>query len=126
MATLAGPSSPLRPLIQAIWNYLNARLRNLGFRRISPSWQARAAICESCHLRVVRCGISYCGNPLLQQIDRDPTIDGCGCPCRDKAKSPDEHCPIDSHHQPARFDRTSDASSDKSECSCKWCEAPGV
>ena len=74
---------------------------------------ARAEICERCPLRVVQCGKSYCGKPYLQQIDRDPAVDGCGCPCRAKAKDPAEHCPLSTRHHPATKTATG--------CDCKWC-----
>lgn len=97
----------------ALYRYLWARLRNIGLKSTHPQWKERATLCERCHLRVIKCGVSYCGNPLLEQIEREPAVDGCGCPCRDKAKSPGEHCPIDLRHQAAR--KTA------SGCSCKWC-----
>jgi hypothetical protein len=89
--------------------------RRVGWGRVAPNWEARAAVCEQCVLRVVRCGMSYCGKPYLAQIERDLVSEGCGCPCHEKAKTPGEHCPIDSRHQAA----------DKEEagCTCKWCVA---
>jgi hypothetical protein len=90
------------------------RLRQLGILPESVDWAQRAAVCETCHLRTIRAGVSYCGRPLLQQISRDPAQDGCGCPTRAKAKSPDEHCPLDRANQPA-------VQSDL--CTCKWCRA---
>ncbi len=116
MATSAPASGITRHLLEAIGKFASARLRQVGALRIHPQWQARAEVCERCALRVVKCGISYCGNPLLQQIDRDPATDGCGCPCRDKAKSPAEHCPIDFHY------RAADRRPHGGECSCKWCQ----
>lgn len=91
-----------------------ARLRALRLARVHPDWARRAEICERCHLRVVRCGVSYCGSPLLGQIERDPAIDGCGCPCHAKAKSPREHCPIDRQSAAAQFVAGQ-------RCTCKWC-----
>jgi hypothetical protein len=79
----------------------------------APNWADRAAVCERCPLRVIRGGISYCGTPFLEQIDRTDSADGCGCPTGAKAKDPAEHCPLDARHQPAR---TQD-----SRCTCKWC-----
>jgi hypothetical protein len=102
-----------RIFLEAVGKFAAARLRNVGAMKVHPDWQARAMTCERCPLRVISCGVSYCGNPLLQQIDRDPAVDGCGCACRDKAKSPSEHCPIDRHHQAAERHGA--------ECSCKWC-----
>lgn len=102
-----------RWVLEALGRFCAARLRQLGLASIYPHWQARAALCEKCPLCVVRCGVSYCGTPLLLQIDRDPIVDGCGCPCHDKAKSPSEHCPIDSSHRAAE--------TTNGQCSCKWC-----
>ncbi len=76
-------------------------------------WVARATACERCPLRVVKCGVSYCGTPFAGMPVRDPGIDGCGCPTREKARDGAEHCPIDTSHQPAR---TIDG-----DCTCKWC-----
>jgi hypothetical protein len=87
--------------------------RRFGLAQVADGWEERAAICERCPMRVVRCGISYCGKPLLAQIDRNPAVDGCGCPCREKSKAPGEHCPLDQHHRPA--------ATDDGGCNCKWC-----
>ena len=90
-----------------------AKLRRFGVAPIAADWTRRAAICERCPLRAVIGGVSYCGTPLLNQLDRNPVYDGCGCPCRDKAKSPSEHCPLDRHHRASQqFD---------GQCTCKWC-----
>jgi hypothetical protein len=113
MATSAPATGVTRFLLEAVGKFAAARLRGVGALKIHPDWQSRATVCERCPLRVIKCGVSYCGNPLLQQIDRDPAVDGCGCACRDKAKSPSEHCPIDRHHGPAERDGA--------DCSCKWC-----
>jgi hypothetical protein len=91
----------------------SAKLRRLSVLPVKQDWAARAAVCERCHMRVLHRGVSYCGQPLLRQIDRDPAIDGCGCPTREKAKDPKEHCPIDSRNQPAH--------PISPPCSCKWC-----
>ncbi|HSV13385.1 MAG TPA: hypothetical protein VLI90_03955 [Tepidisphaeraceae bacterium] len=90
-----------------------AKLRALGAVSSSTNWAERAAVCEGCPLRVVRGGVSYCGTPFLQKIDREPAVDGCGCPTRDKAKSPGEHCPLDARQRPAM--------AIGSACTCKWC-----
>jgi hypothetical protein len=100
-------------LVSAAFRSLGAAARRVGWGRVAADWQAKAEICERCPLRVVRCGISYCGKPFLQKIDREPAIDGCGCPCREKAKTPGEHCPLD------RFHRAAVAGGDG--CTCKWC-----
>ncbi len=70
-----------------------ARLRRLGLGDVAGNWAARAQICETCPLRVVRRGVSYCGTPFLARIDRDAALDGCGCPTIEKAKTPAERCP---------------------------------
>jgi hypothetical protein len=92
-----------------------AKLRKLAVLPIKQDWATRAAVCERCHMRVLHRGVSYCGQPLLRQVDRDPTIDGCGCPTREKAKDPNEHCPIDSSNLPI--------GQKNSRCNCKWCAA---
>jgi hypothetical protein len=84
---------------------------------VEPTWAQRAAICERCPLRVVHRGVSYCGRPLTQQVERDLAADGCGCPTKDKAKSPEEHCPLAMNHRPAI--KIGD------RCNCKWCVAAG-
>ena len=94
-----------------------ARLRNLGLLQTASGWTARAAVCERCPMRIVSRNVSYCGKPYFSQIDRDPTVDGCGCPTREKAKSPDEHCPINQRSLPANATRDA-------RCDCKWCMAP--
>jgi hypothetical protein len=93
---------------------LTAWVRSRGIGGVARHWEAKAAACERCPLRWVQCGVSYCGKPFLQQIDREPSIDGCGCQCHAKAKSPGEHCPLDSSHRPAR--------QGEAGCNCKWCE----
>jgi hypothetical protein len=95
-----------------------SRLRRLGVLPEAVKWSHRAAVCEACPLRTIHAGVSYCGRPLLRQIDRDPAQDGCGCPTRAKAKAPDEHCPIDSANRPAA--RTN------GPCTCKWCHTERV
>jgi hypothetical protein len=90
----------------------SSRFRDLGASRIASGWEARAEICERCPLRVISRGVSYCGTPFLRKIDRDPVLDGCGCPTRDKARTPGEHCPVDPRHQ---------AVETAGGCNCKWC-----
>jgi len=87
--------------------------RRFGVLEIAEGWETKAAMCERCHLRVLKCGVSYCGKPYLSQIDRKPAIDGCGCPCHEKAKTPGEHCPLDLRHLPAIRHGEN--------CTCKWC-----
>jgi hypothetical protein len=92
-----------------------SRLRRLGVLPEAVNWSQRAAVCEACPLRTIHGGVSYCGRPLLRQIDRDVAVNGCGCPTRAKAKAPDEHCPLDPCNRAAG--RTGGA------CTCKWCHA---
>ena len=90
-----------------------SRLRRLGLLPTRVDWVARATVCERCPMRVVSCGVSYCGTPFLRMPLRDPVTDGCGCPTREKARDAAEHCPIDgSHNEAATVDGT---------CTCKWC-----
>jgi hypothetical protein len=91
------------------------RLRQMGLLPVRVDWAARAAVCERCPLRVVKCGVSYCGTPFLRMPLRDPVVDGCGCPTREKARDPKEHCPIDARYRAATHAGES--------CSCKWCAA---
>jgi hypothetical protein len=93
----------------------SAKLRRLAVLPRKQDWSVRAAVCERCHMRVVHRGVSYCGQPLLRQIDRDPAVDGCGCPTREKAKDPAEHCPIDLKNLRTTQNNTA--------CTCKWCAA---
>lgn len=94
------------------------RARSL-FRRADAEyagWADRAATCARCPLNVVRCGKSYCGKPLLSQLDRDEATQGCGCPIHLKARDPAEHCP-----RTARFAASSRL--DPARCDCLWCAA---
>jgi len=115
----AGTTDNLRVTTTLVWltraaaKSATSRLRDLGILPASVDWTARAVQCERCPLRVVRCGVSYCGKPFLAMPLRDPATDGCGCPTFAKAKDPSEHCPLDARHQPA------EASGDS--CNCKWC-----
>lgn len=93
-----------------------AKLRQAGILPVKSDWAARAALCERCPLRVIVGKTSYCGRPFQQQISRDPTVDGCGCPTIAKAKDPTEHCPLDPRHRPA-----SPATHGNGACTCKWC-----
>jgi hypothetical protein len=98
---------------QAIGKYAASRLRRLGILADAVDWTVKAEICERCPLRVVRCNQSYCGKPFAEQPFRDEATEGCGCPCREKAKTPREHCPLDRRHAPAQ--------KLGSHCTCKWC-----
>ena len=108
-----GLGTSFRALSRAAAKSAAAKLRGAGLLPLRVDWAGRAQICERCPLRVIRKGISYCGNPFLDQIDRDPTTEGCGCPTRDKAKSPSEHCPLTTHNRPAH--------TTAGQCNCKWC-----
>jgi len=106
-------SSAFAALSRAATKSASSRLRRLGLLPVKVDWVARATVCERCPLRVVQCGVSYCGTPFLRMPLRDPVVDGCGCPTREKARDPNEHCPLDAHHEKAI--RTGDV------CTCKWC-----
>src|SRR5829696_6657554 len=90
-----------------------SRLRDFGTLRVDENWSERAAICETCPMRIVRRGVSYCGRPLLEQPVRDLATDGCGCPTIAKAKTPGEHCPLDARNALVQLH--------VSPCQCKWC-----
>lgn len=94
-----------------------ARLRSLRALPARVDWPARAAACERCPMRVVAGCTSYCGTPFLRKVNRDPALDGCGCPTIAKAKDPGEHCPVTSRHQASRQNPTG-------ACDCKWCALP--
>ncbi len=105
--------NPFRALSRAAAKSAASRLRNLGLKPIAENWAARATVCERCPLRVIHKGVSYCGKPFLKQIERDIAMEGCGCPTREKAQAPEEHCPVDPRHRPALRTGT--------HCTCKWC-----
>jgi hypothetical protein len=110
-----GPST-FASLSRAAAKSAASRLRRLGVLAQARDWVQRASMCESCPVRIIHNGDSYCGRPFLHQIHREPT-DGCGCPTVEKAKSPDEHCPLDWSNHPAR--------NLPEGCTCKWCNAYG-
>ena len=112
------PRSAFAALTRAATKSGASRLRQLGLLPVRVDWVARATVCERCPMRVVKCGVSYCGTPFLGMPVRDPLVDGCGCPTRAKAQDPEEHCPIDSRHR-APTDVTG-------ECTCKWCSVAGM
>ena len=105
--------SPFAALSRAAAKAGASRLRRLGLLPTRVDWVARATVCERCPMRVVSCGVSYCGTPFLRMPQRDPVTDGCGCPTREKARDPGEHCPLDRTHNAA-------ATLDDA-CTCKWC-----
>ena len=106
-------SSTLAELSKAMAKSAAARLRRIGALSAADDWARRAEVCERCPLRVVQRGVSYCGQPFLQKMDREDSVDGCGCPTREKAKSPAEHCPLDVRNRPAQ--------TVGGTCTCKWC-----
>ena len=108
--------SVFKSLTRAAAKAASSRFRRFGALPTAPDWAQRAAVCETCHLRVIHKGVSYCGRPFLELIQRDPAEDGCGCPCHDKAKDPTEHCPLNPFNRRAARDEL-DA------CECKWCSA---
>jgi hypothetical protein len=107
-------ANPFKTLSRAAAKAAASRWRQMGMAPVHPNWARRAAVCETCPLRVAHRAVSYCGRPFLDQIQRDPQIDGCGCPTIAKAKSPDEHCPLNSSHRPATL-------TVGGRCTCKWC-----
>jgi hypothetical protein len=115
VASFAACCSSFRTLTRAAAKAASAKLRQMGVARVEPEWSRRAAVCEQCPLRVVRRGVSYCGRPFLERVDRDETVDGCGCPTVAKARTPGEHCPLNTRNRAALTDR--------STCDCKWCVA---
>lgn len=104
----------MKSLSRAAVKAAGARLRRLGLGGTAPQWADRAALCERCSLRIISRGISYCGVPFTEMIQRDPATDGCGCPTKAKAQDPDEHCPLDRRNLPVLVTN--------GRCACKWCE----
>lgn len=130
------PAKLLLTLARAAGKAATARLRGAGLTAEYADWAVRAEVCERCPLRVVQCGKSYCGQPLLRRVVRDPAVDGCGCPTRSKAKDPTEHCPITPRHESSArptgamsigmsIGLTAGAPTGQahSDCPCKWCVA---
>jgi len=103
-----------RDLSRAAAKASSAKFRQIRLAPTSPLWAQRAEICERCPMRFVRQGKSYCGRPFLSRIERDPSVDGCGCPTHDKAKDPSEHCPLTPGNRPASH-------AGAAGCDCKWC-----
>ena len=112
------PTKLLFTLARAAGKAAMANLRGAGWTPEFQDWSARASVCERCPLQVVKCGKSYCGQPLLRRVVRDPAVDGCGCPTISKAKDPTEHCPITVRHEPVAMH-----GSNRIGCDCKWCDA---
>ena len=99
-------------LSRAAAKYATAVARRSGASAMHPVWTVRAEICERCPLRVVVGRVSYCGEPVQSRLVRGPE-QGCGCPTREKARSPEEHCPLTVSHRAARVGSAG--------CDCKWC-----
>ena len=116
MSLLTCCTGGFRTLSRAAAKAAKARLRAMGLGATAPDWPRRAEACERCPLRVVRLNVSYCGRPLLERVERDSESEGCGCPTHAKAKSPDEHCPLD------RSNRATAIVGGR--CTCKWCNLP--
>ena len=87
--------------------FAKARLRDAGALQVSTSVAERLRVCKDCPLKTTHRGIAWCGKPILLQKEGDV---GCGCPIADKARSPEEHCPLPVLN-PA------------GDCDCKWCNA---
>jgi hypothetical protein len=100
-------------LSRAAARYAGAVVRRAGAGAVHPEWAARAAVCEQCPLRVIAGRVSFCGTPFQRKVVRDESEEGCGCPTRDKARSPGEHCPLNVGNRGAR--------DTVGGCDCKWC-----
>lgn len=113
MSCLHCMGTVFRSITRAMARRAAATVRAAGGLTVHPHWEQRAAVCETCPLRVIHRQTSYCGRPFLEQIARTPAHDGCGCPTRAKAQDPSEHCPLDAFNRPAR--------QKDGACNCKWC-----
>jgi hypothetical protein len=111
--TLGSRPGVFAALSRAAAKSASAKLRAMRVLPVRRDWAARAAACERCAMRVVSRGVTHCGTPFLQKVDRDPASDGCGCPTVAKAKDPNEHCPVNARHQPA--------TNVGGRCDCRWC-----
>jgi hypothetical protein len=101
----------LRVWSKAAAKYARARLRDARLLQVAPHAAVRLEVCRTCPLRVTHRGTDYCGRPMWQRGVRDPLAQpGCGCPIRNKAEDPDEHCPLTS-------------TSTNHACACRWCTA---
>jgi hypothetical protein len=103
---------PFATLTRAAGKFARSVARRAGVGAVHPHWTLRAEICERCPVRMVVGRVSYCGKPLHHKPIRDQAEDGCGCPTRENAKDPEEHCPLTPRHLPA---------SGGDPCDCKWC-----
>jgi hypothetical protein len=113
-AVLGSRPGVFAALSRAAAKSAGAKLRAMRLMLARPDWPARAEVCERCPMRVVACGVSYCGTPFLRKVDRDPVVDGCGCPTIVKAKDPGEHCPVNRSNQAAKR-------GGHGGCDCRWC-----
>jgi hypothetical protein len=111
--SLAACCSGFVSLTRAAARFAGAIARRAGAGSVHPDWAARAALCERCPIRVGVGRVSYCGQPLHRKPNRDQADDGCGCPTREKARDPSEHCPLNGAHRAAQ--------THPDRCDCKWC-----
>lgn len=108
------PTAPrVRSLARAAYKFAGSVVRRFKVIPEATNWPQRAEVCERCPMRVVQCGISYCGKPFARLPIRDTVTQGCGCPTRAKAKDPAEHCPLTVQYVAAV--QSGDG------CDCKWC-----
>jgi hypothetical protein len=112
--------SALGTLSRAAFRFTASVFRRAGVGEVHPDWAARAAVCERCPLRVLAGNVSYCGQPIYRKPDRDVAEEGCGCPTREKAKDPGEHCPLTVGHLASSPPGAGGAGS-AGGCDCKWC-----
>jgi hypothetical protein len=112
MSAFSSCCDTFKLLSRAAAKAASGRLRRMGIGGTHPAWAARAEVCERCPLRVIKRGVSYCGDPFLSDIHRDVTRQGCGCPTHAKARDPQEHCPLNLRYEPA---------SHGADCNCRWC-----
>jgi len=111
--SISSPSRVLARLVFASINFTRSSVRDLTGGSVHPQWQERMEACERCPMRVVQCGKSYCGKPLLKQVEREEHLDGCGCPTRAKARDTQGHCP--------RTAGYAEPTTTKASCDCVWC-----
>src|ERR1700722_1668256 len=99
MACFTCGSNSFRWISSAMAKAASARWREISGGKVAVGWAQREEICARCPMQVISRGVSYCGTPFLRKMDREPEVDGCGCPTRAKAKSPGEHCPVDARYR---------------------------
>ena len=114
-----GLRGSLRALGRATAAAAKARLREAGKLPAAADWPRRLAACRGCSLRVVVEGEPYCGRPIWQRVPHRPEA-GCGCPLNDKARDPQQHCPLAAAENPAP---AGGAAGGAAGCGCRWCAA---